>query len=131
MWRRLLNTIVPASKRAGVFEPFVREEYSHAVGCATLKLKASDARVGPALMHSGDSTGFGVWGSALVLARLLEGDPEQRRRLAGAAVLELGSGTGLVGMVCGVLGARAVTLTDRVVEHSVCSHGPFSCPAHF
>ena len=34
-------------------------------------------------------------------------------RVAGRDVLELGAGTGAVGLVCALLGARSVTMTDR------------------
>ena len=113
-----MNKLVPVSSRKGVFEPFSSDEFSHAVGSATIKLKARDDTM--QLMDSGDRTGFGVWGSALVLAKLLEDEPALRKRLAGAAVAELGSGSGLVGLSCAALGARSVTLTDRVAERNIC-----------
>lgn len=122
MWRQLLNRVAPSSYRRGVFEPFVQEEFTHTVGGTTLKLTARDDTV--QLMDTGDSTGFGVWGSALVLANFFECNPTQRSRLRGAVVVELGSGTGLVGMSCAALGARSVTLTDRAMTRNTCSHNP-------
>jgi ribosomal protein L11 methylase PrmA len=112
MWRKLLNKLVPQSARKGVFEPFVCEQYTHRVGAACLELKAmSDQPV--QLMDSGDDTGFGVWGSSLVLANLLENDAVQRQRLDNATVIELGSGTGLVGLACAALAAKTVVLTGE------------------
>ena len=114
MWRKLLNKLVPQSARKGVFEPFVCEQYTHRVGAACLELKAmSDQPV--QLMDSGDDTGFGVWGSSLVLANLLENDAVQRQRLDNATVIELGSGTGLVGLACAALAAKTVVLTGETV----------------
>ena len=49
-----------------------------------------------------------VWDSGFTMAEWLETDPE---RLRGSRVLELGSGAGLVGLCCAMLGAE-VTLTD-------------------
>ena len=122
MWRRLLNRIAPSSCRRGVFEPFIQDEFTHTIGGATLHLKARDDTV--QLMDTGDSTGFGVWGSALVLANFLERNSAQRSRLRGANVIELGSGTGFVGMSCAALGAHSVTLTDRVMTRHTCTYNP-------
>ncbi|KAJ1994678.1 hypothetical protein H4R33_000195 [Dimargaris cristalligena] len=53
--------------------------------------------------------GYKTWGSAFGLSEsIVRGDIPVRDR----SVLELGSGTGLVGITCGLLGARAVYLTD-------------------
>ncbi|OLQ15065.1 Protein N-lysine methyltransferase METTL21A [Symbiodinium microadriaticum] len=54
--------------------------------------------------------GGGVWDGGLVLLEYLA-HPAQRPRLEGRRVLELGSGTGLVGLGCALLGAQ-VLLTD-------------------
>eukprot|EP00095_Tigriopus_kingsejongensis_P008412 maker-scaffold9_size846264-snap-gene-7.27 protein:Tk08412 transcript:maker-scaffold9_size846264-snap-gene-7.27-mRNA-1 annotation:"protein-lysine methyltransferase mettl21d-like" len=48
-----------------------------------------------------------VWDAALVLAYYLEHQQESLQ-LRGQAVVELGSGTGIVGLVAGALGARVV-----------------------
>ncbi|OQR95226.1 hypothetical protein ACHHYP_00189 [Achlya hypogyna] len=50
-----------------------------------------------------------LWDSALILTTYLARYPTL---LAGKRVLEVGSGLGLVGMVCALLGAASVTLTD-------------------
>ncbi|CAE6972236.1 Vcpkmt, partial [Symbiodinium sp. CCMP2456] len=55
--------------------------------------------------------GGGVWDGGLVLLEYLA-HPAQRTRLEGRRVLELGSGTGLVGLGCALLGAQEVLLTD-------------------
>jgi hypothetical protein len=157
MLRRLLNRFVPHAQHTGVFEPFVNHssgEFVHEIGGTTLRLRTRDVAEVP-MMDSGDRTGFGVWGAAMVLVKLLEEPalrevrniytlifssrvhcvdcvqsnrvplPPVQRVLVGAAVAELGSGcTGMVGLACAALGARAVTLTDRVAERSLCSHGP-------
>ena len=122
MWRRALNRLIPQMHRTGVFEPFSQEEFTRTVAGATIRLTARDDR-GDAMMDTGDLTGANVWGSGLALVDFLERHSEQLG-LRGAAVLELGSGTGLVGMSAAALGARSVTLSDRVSLRNVCSHGP-------
>lgn len=64
--------------------------------------------------YSGDE-GVVVWDAALVLAKYLERH-QRRLKLDGAKVVELGAGTGVVGIAASVLGAN-VTITDlqRVV----------------
>eukprot|EP00665_Eupelagonemidae_sp_cell47_P006887 gene6887-7134_t len=57
-------------------------------------------------------TGTTGWDSALVLAKFLEvAYPAAGGGMRGCRVVELGSGTGLVGLACACLGG-AVTLTD-------------------
>ena len=58
-----------------------------------------------------DGLGGIVWNGALALARYLELHIE----LAEQTVLELGCGSGLVGIICKALGARKVLLTDQYV----------------
>ncbi|CAN6661901.1 hypothetical protein TRVA0_033S01530 [Trichomonascus vanleenenianus] len=60
----------------------------------------------PALTE--DSLGFKTWGSSLVLAKKLIANPHMVRQ---GPVLELGAGTGLVGIVAGKLGAQ-ICVTD-------------------
>ena len=54
-------------------------------------------------------TGGRVWSSASVLCKWLDG---QGDTLQGRALLELGCGTGAVGLYAAALGAKRVTLTD-------------------
>ena len=77
---------------------------------ATLELEAPG-------WSGGYGTGGKVWSSSRVLcdylvdvAAGLEAAPPLELR--GARVVELGSGTGAVGLACAALGARAVVLTD-------------------
>jgi predicted nicotinamide N-methyase len=60
----------------------------------------------PAL--TSDSLGLKTWGSSLVLSQLIV---DEHERLIFGPVLELGAGTGLVGITIGLLG-YSVTLTD-------------------
>jgi predicted nicotinamide N-methyase len=55
------------------------------------------------------STGQKVWESASLAIEVLE---EKQSFVAGKNVLELGSGTGLVGLACGCLEAKSVVLSD-------------------
>eukprot|EP00976_Prorocentrum_cordatum_P111821 1195430-Prorocentrum_minimum.AAC.10 len=57
-----------------------------------------------------DEVGATVWDCALVLAHYLEHSRAQD--LQGKRAIELGSGTGLVGLAAAILGS-VVTLTDR------------------
>ncbi len=57
-----------------------------------------------------DLTGVRVWESAPYLVRFLERNSE--RLVKGRSVLELGSGTGAVGLTAAALGARSVLLSD-------------------
>lgn len=65
--------------------------------------------------NTGEGTGHTVWDGAVVLAKYLE--KAYPRGLVGKRVLELGAGTGLVGVVSSVLGASTVYLTD--LEYSL------------
>mmetsp|Transcript_1350 Transcript_1350/g.1819 ORF Transcript_1350/g.1819 Transcript_1350/m.1819 type:complete len:379 (+) Transcript_1350:27-1163(+) len=56
-----------------------------------------------------DGTGLNVWDGALLLALYLERSP---CKIQSKSVLELGAGTGLVGIGAGILGAKEVILTD-------------------
>ena len=75
-------------------------------------LKSSPLRVKQIL--NGEMKGFGtgtfVWPAAHVLAKYLE-KQYGRDRLAGKRVCDIGSGTGLVGLIAGILGSTVV-LTD-------------------
>ena len=56
-----------------------------------------------------DGTNHRLWPASLVLSEWLCAHPEA---VAGKRVVELGSGSGAVGLVCAALGASSVTLTD-------------------
>ena len=64
----------------------------------------------------GVGTGGAVWPAAEVLARWLL---DERKTVQGARVLELGSGTGAVGLFAAGCGASSVLLTDG--DASLCS----------
>lgn len=59
--------------------------------------------------NAGLGTGLIVWDGSIVLAKYLE---HARVPLEGHDVLELGSGTGVIGFAAKALGARSVTMTD-------------------
>jgi predicted nicotinamide N-methyase len=64
--------------------------------------------------NSGKGTGLTTWDGSVVLAKFLEYQSRETHELTlqGARVLELGSGTGLVGLSAALLGAKEVVLTD-------------------
>ncbi|CAF9931191.1 hypothetical protein IMSHALPRED_008556 [Imshaugia aleurites] len=57
-----------------------------------------------------------LWDSSLLLSQLIAGSAqhghEARWSVRGSRVLELGSGTGLVGVICALAGAERTVLTD-------------------
>ncbi|KAH7097537.1 S-adenosyl-L-methionine-dependent methyltransferase [Auriculariales sp. MPI-PUGE-AT-0066] len=55
------------------------------------------------------TTGLRTWGASLMMCQYLQQRPEVVR---GKAILELGCGAGLLGLVVSQLGAQSVTLTD-------------------
>ncbi|KAG8700289.1 hypothetical protein FRC08_004784 [Ceratobasidium sp. 394] len=61
------------------------------------------------VVDAGPGCGGVAWPAGEVLSRYLA----RRRSLAGQRVVELGSGTGLVGIVAGLLGAQEVVITDQ------------------
>ncbi|GMF18903.1 unnamed protein product [Phytophthora lilii] len=60
--------------------------------------------------NSGKGTGFTTWDGSVVLAKYLE--HQRWDDIVGARIVELGAGTGLVGISAALLGARQVVLTD-------------------
>lgn len=54
-------------------------------------------------------TGLTIWDGSIVLAKYFESNPHL---VIGCNILEVGSGTGIVGIVAGLLGAKKVILTD-------------------
>ena len=62
---------------------------------------------------TGDWVGFKTWGSAFLLAQRLQSIAAMHlSHLSSPSVLELGSGTGLAGLVAAALWSTNVTLTD-------------------
>ncbi|TDH72531.1 hypothetical protein CCR75_000799 [Bremia lactucae] len=60
--------------------------------------------------NSGKGTGLTTWDGSVVLAKYLEHN--RHSGIAGSRVVELGSGTGLVGIAAAILGANQVILSD-------------------
>ncbi|KAJ9533804.1 hypothetical protein QJQ45_026888 [Haematococcus lacustris] len=67
-------------------------------------------RIQQGMAAGGESTGALVWSAGIRLASHLQAN--RADLLRGARVLELGSGTGIVGITCAALGAH-VLLTDK------------------
>ena len=80
--------------------PDARESYDLPNGCRLI------IRTAPAAVAG---TGGEVWPPARALCRWLDGEASE---LAGARVLELGSGTGICAIYAAALGASRVLLTD-------------------
>ncbi|CAG8613557.1 10337_t:CDS:2, partial [Paraglomus brasilianum] len=60
-----------------------------------------------------DNVGFKTWGSAYLLAKLISsGSSIPLTSLRSRSAMELGTGTGLVGLACATLGCPRVVLTD-------------------
>jgi len=81
------------------------------VNSQNLKLASYDAEA--FAFERGDLTGMRVWSAAPILVKWLEGYAEQDSAFSSKRVIELGSGTGLVGMAAAALGAARVILTER------------------
>lgn len=69
--------------------------------------------------ETGVGTGGQVWPAAVVLLKYIEKrfgtfNEEKPESLIGKKICELGSGTGIVGIACSILGAKSVTVTDQV-----------------
>ncbi|XP_020391931.2 EEF1A lysine methyltransferase 3-like [Rhincodon typus] len=69
-----------------------------------------------------------VWNSGLTLCQFFE---QERMNFSGKKMIELGSGTGIVGILAILLGGQ-VTLTDQIqalkqIEHNVSVNVPDSC----
>lgn len=79
----------------------------------TPPLPESGERIEVLTTQSG--TGGTIWASAGLLTRYLLHHREELR-VADAAIIELGSGTGIVGLFAAALGARQVLLTDVLHE---------------
>jgi predicted nicotinamide N-methyase len=81
-------------------------------GAATVTLLESRG-----VLSAGGTTGLRTWEAAAHLAAYLAGTAEGRGLVAGRRVLELGAGTGLVGLACArALGAARVVATDGSAE---------------
>ena len=88
-------------------------------GSRTLTLQAA----GPsdiAPLFSEEWLGSELWPAATALVRVLEQEDYQARLRAATLVLELGSGTGAVGLAAAVLGARRVLITDLPALKAFC-----------
>ncbi|CAG8595800.1 10902_t:CDS:2 [Acaulospora colombiana] len=60
-----------------------------------------------------DNVGFKTWGAAYLLAkRFTSGESITREKLVSNSILEIGAGTGLVGLTCAKMGCSNVLLTD-------------------
>ena len=74
-----------------------------------LNIKKLDIHQDPQGLWSG-GIGSTVWDAGIVLSKYFETTHQQL--IKNKSILEIGSGTGLVGMVCLRLGAKAVLFTD-------------------
>ena len=104
----------------GVRERVVTLEHPAMVGMS-LAIEQCPESATPAC---GDGTGRRLWPTALALSRLL---CDRAELVRGKAAVELGSGAGLVGLVCAALGASRVVLTDvadslGLLHHNVASN---------
>ncbi|KAH9129730.1 hypothetical protein LEN26_005416 [Aphanomyces euteiches] len=62
--------------------------------------------------NTGKGTGLTIWDGSVVLAKYLESTSNPSHNVQGKRVLELGAGTGLVGLAAAFCGASEVTITD-------------------
>ena len=91
---------------------FIRSEcitFEHASLAAPVNLHHEPSHAAAVSAGEADGTNVRLWPTSLVLCNFLCDHPEY---VAGKRVIELGSGSGAVGLVCAALGAASVTLTD-------------------
>jgi len=107
-WRRCTQDY-HARFTADVVLSWVHDEEGRGQGKVSRVAVSQRARVGG--WHGGDpmTTGGTVWDSALLMALFFQDFPS---KLAGQHVVELGSGTGLAGLLARRFGAPEVVLTD-------------------
>lgn len=58
------------------------------------------------------SSGFQIWPASAILASYLI----KQNLVSGARILEIGAGTGALGLACAAAGAKRVVLTERVLD---------------
>lgn len=75
------------------------------------------------LWKDGSWTGTLIWDSAVHVTEMLLASGAWRELLKGKSVVELGCGLGLPGIVCSLLGAAPVLLTDRGVVAALAEEG--------
>lgn len=68
---------------------------------------------GKEVFAEGTWSGGLLWDASIVATELLLKSSEWQARIRGAICLELGSGLGLPGLICSLLGARTTAVTDR------------------
>ena len=94
-------------------------QYGHALGVdylQTLKpyLEFTFDKVVLKINQGGVGISSAVWDCGSLLAHCIEENVENLKTIiTGGKCLELGSGTGLVGLMASVVGAERVVLTDR------------------
>jgi predicted nicotinamide N-methyase len=84
---------------------------SFSEGCFSLQLNEHKITVS----ESAEEIGTRVWDSAILMSKWFEKMQHETNFLSGKRVIELGSGTGLLGLICAKLGASLVVLTDLPV----------------
>ncbi|KAJ3327677.1 hypothetical protein HDU76_011344 [Blyttiomyces sp. JEL0837] len=99
---RVVSLLASLASMGGTSEPISKE---WTFGEVTMSIRE--------LSFSSASFGWQTWGSAVVLARMIADGliPVQNQQ-----ILELGCGTGLVGLAAGKIGAEHVYMTDYMPE---------------
>jgi predicted nicotinamide N-methyase len=99
-------------RRSHVTYTFAHADAAGGGGPATVTLLENRG-----VLSAGGTTGLRTWEAAAHLAAYLAGTAEGRGLVAGARVLELGAGTGLVALACArAVGAARVVATDGSAE---------------
>ncbi|PSC67978.1 lysine methyltransferase METTL21B [Micractinium conductrix] len=95
---------------AGPAAPPAGKPNEQSVGSGGARGSGSCAAAAPAPATHPDLIGLDIWPASIALGRYLSA---HRQLVAGQAVLEVGAGVGLVGLLCAQLGAGSVLLTDN------------------